>query len=109
MTTQQVVFDYSQQVLDDGGLYLPPTLMIDTPLGQQYCMETEQSAASSKDTQKAATGFRAGRVFARIATGLTISVPVCVCVSVSVSVSGLVFRLLSLSLSAPQKPQTLES
>ena len=50
-------------------VFIPPTLMENTTLGAQFCLLDVVEAGSSKDTQKAATGFRAARVFGRIATG----------------------------------------
>lgn len=71
VSAYKVTFDYAQLVFDDEGAYLPPPLRIYTETGLLYCVGMGE-VGSSKQTQKAATGFRAARVLGRIATGVRI-------------------------------------
>jgi WD40 repeat protein len=66
----KVAFDYQQAIINEKGAYIPPPLLAKSEEGFLYCTVSEQS--SNKETQKAATGFRAARVLGRIALAIRI-------------------------------------
>ena len=71
VSAYKVGIDYSQDVWDSANNYIPPTLQQDSILGKMYCPD-EAGGGQGKETQKAATGFRAARVMGRIATAIRI-------------------------------------
>jgi WD40 repeat protein len=66
----KVAFDYAQPIFNEKGAYLPPPLLEKSEEGFLYCIVSEEG--SNKETQKAATGFRAARVLGRIALAIRI-------------------------------------
>ena len=79
VSAYKVAMDYSQEggadkklwLKDGQETYIPAPLTSDSLQGMLLCPD-EASASTGKETQKAATGFRAARVLGRIATGVRI-------------------------------------